>query len=123
MCAKFLWASSKLKQACHPLLVVAAPFQAETTVKLYEKIRDTEVLYPETRPISASLRSLLEGLLCKDPEQRMDIPAVMAHEWFNQVGDASLQICVYCEGVMFVSCRHLHHHKAASCSCYARAMT
>lgn len=41
-------------------------------------VNDT-VSLPEA--ISSDLKNLLEGLLCKDPKQRMSLDAVSKHPW------------------------------------------
>ncbi|KAM0944929.1 putative protein kinase CAMK-CAMKL-LKB family [Dioscorea sansibarensis] len=59
------------------------PFLGDTLQDTYEKI----VNNPLTVPIDVNplLRSLLEGLLCKDPKQRMTLHAAAEHPWV--VGD------------------------------------
>lgn len=64
------------------------PFAAESTLKLYEKIRTEEAqfpLLPSGKEPSPQLCSLLQGMLVKQPEQRMLMADVGAHEWTTQV--------------------------------------
>ncbi|KAJ4977780.1 hypothetical protein NE237_008560 [Protea cynaroides] len=59
------------------------PFLGDTLQDTYEKIVDNSLLIPEG--INPQLKNLLEGLLCKDPKQRLSLDAVAQHPWV--VGD------------------------------------
>ncbi|KAH7691467.1 calcium/calmodulin-dependent protein kinase kinase protein [Dioscorea alata] len=65
------------------MVVGQYPFLGDTLQDTYDKI----VNNPLTVPIGMNLllRSLLEGLLCKDPKQRMTLRATAEHPWV--VGD------------------------------------
>ncbi|KAI3461444.1 hypothetical protein Pfo_018107 [Paulownia fortunei] len=55
------------------------PFLGETLQDTYEKIVNNALLLPdEMNPL---LKNLLEGLLCKDPSQRMTLENVAQHAW------------------------------------------
>lgn len=60
-------------------LLYAAPFVAEGTGKLYERIRERDVSYPSVPEISPSLRHLLSGLLTKDADERIPVAQVPSH--------------------------------------------
>ncbi|KAL8029818.1 hypothetical protein ABFS82_14G244600 [Erythranthe guttata] len=55
------------------------PFLGETLQDTYEKIINKELLLPEE--MNPLLKNLLEGLLCKDPRQRMSLENVAEHDW------------------------------------------
>ncbi|KAL0369674.1 UNVERIFIED_CONTAM: Serine/threonine-protein kinase GRIK2 [Sesamum angustifolium] len=55
------------------------PFLGETLQDTYDKIANNPLLLPdEMNPL---LKDLLEGLLCKDPRQRMTLESVARHAW------------------------------------------
>ncbi|KAI3450547.1 hypothetical protein Pfo_007212 [Paulownia fortunei] len=55
------------------------PFLGETLQDTYDKIVNNPLLLPdEMNPL---LKDLLEGLLCKDPRQRMTLENVAQHAW------------------------------------------
>ncbi|KAK4440750.1 Serine/threonine-protein kinase GRIK2 [Sesamum alatum] len=55
------------------------PFLGETLQDTYDKIVNDPVMLPdEMNPL---LKDLLEGLLCKDPRQRMTLESVAQHAW------------------------------------------
>ncbi|KAJ7538487.1 hypothetical protein O6H91_11G050300 [Diphasiastrum complanatum] len=55
------------------------PFVGESLQDTYDKIVHSHLYLPED--LNADLRNLLEGLLCKDPLQRMKLDAVACHPW------------------------------------------
>ncbi|PPD71891.1 hypothetical protein GOBAR_DD31209 [Gossypium barbadense] len=55
------------------------PFLGETLQDTYEKIVNNPLILPND--INSELRSLLEGLLCKDPKERMTLNDVAKHPW------------------------------------------
>ncbi|XWS73707.1 hypothetical protein CRYUN_Cryun02cG0151500 [Craigia yunnanensis] len=55
------------------------PFLGETLQDTYDKIVNNPLILPNG--MNAELRNLLEGLLCKDPKQRMTLNAVAEHSW------------------------------------------
>ncbi|XP_042512028.1 serine/threonine-protein kinase GRIK1-like isoform X2 [Macadamia integrifolia] len=59
------------------------PFLGETLQDTYDKIVNNPLLI--TEGINPRLQNLLEGLLCKDPKQRLTLDAVARHPWV--VGD------------------------------------
>lgn len=52
------------------------PFLATSVPGVYEKIKNEELVFPETPEISDSLRNLIENLLHKDPSQRLTMPQI-----------------------------------------------
>ncbi|XP_043699548.1 serine/threonine-protein kinase GRIK2-like isoform X2 [Telopea speciosissima] len=55
------------------------PFLGDTLQDTYDKIVNNALLIPEG--INPQLKNLLEGLLCKDPKQRLTLEAVAQHPW------------------------------------------
>ncbi|XVF19463.1 hypothetical protein REPUB_Repub11eG0112900 [Reevesia pubescens] len=55
------------------------PFLGETLQDTYDKIVNNPLNLPND--MNPELRNLLEGLLCKDPKQRMTLNAVAEHSW------------------------------------------
>ncbi|KAH8499407.1 hypothetical protein H0E87_018065 [Populus deltoides] len=59
------------------------PFLGETLQDTYDKIVNNPLVLPDE--LNSQLKELLEGLLCKDPAQRMTLDAVANHAWV--IGD------------------------------------
>ncbi|XP_023534424.1 serine/threonine-protein kinase GRIK2-like [Cucurbita pepo subsp. pepo] len=59
------------------------PFLGETLQDTYDKIVNNPLLLPDD--MNPQLRDLLEGILCKDPSQRMTLDAIAKHSWV--IGD------------------------------------
>ncbi|XWS52675.1 hypothetical protein CRYUN_Cryun11dG0091300 [Craigia yunnanensis] len=55
------------------------PFLGETLQDTYDKIVNNPLILPND--MNPELRNLLEGLLCKDPVERMTLNAVAEHSW------------------------------------------
>ncbi|XP_022731063.1 serine/threonine-protein kinase GRIK2-like [Durio zibethinus] len=55
------------------------PFLGETLQDTYDKIVNNPLILPND--MNPELRNLLEGLLCKDPKQRMTLNVVAEHSW------------------------------------------
>lgn len=55
------------------------PFMGETLQDQYDKIVNDPLRLPDD--LNPQLQNLLEGLLCKDPKQRMTLDAVAQHPW------------------------------------------
>ncbi|KAK9128131.1 hypothetical protein Syun_016928 [Stephania yunnanensis] len=55
------------------------PFLGDTLQDTYDKIVNNPLFIPEG--MDSQLRDLIEGLLCKDPKQRMSLNAVAVHPW------------------------------------------
>lgn len=59
------------------------PFLGETLQDTYDKIVNNPLVLPDD--MNPQLRDLLEGILCKDPTQRLTLEAVAEHTWV--IGD------------------------------------
>ncbi|XP_014217801.1 serine/threonine-protein kinase fused-like [Copidosoma floridanum] len=62
---------------CFELITGKPPFQTTSMRKLIELIRNEDIKWPEN--ISANLTSFLQGLLQKDPSQRLTWPQLLDH--------------------------------------------
>ncbi|XP_065865876.1 serine/threonine-protein kinase GRIK1 [Euphorbia lathyris] len=68
------------------------PFLGETLQDTYDQIVNNPLVLPNE--MNPQLRSLLEGLLCKDPQQRMTLDAVAQHSWITgEDGPMSRYLC------------------------------
>lgn len=56
------------------------PFLGDTLQDTYDKIVNNPLDLPDQ--MNPMLRSLIEGLLCKDPRERLTLEAVLEHPWF-----------------------------------------
>ena len=52
------------------------PFLATSVPGVYEKIRNEQLVFPDTPEISESLADLIQNLLHKDPNQRLTMPQI-----------------------------------------------
>ncbi|KAG4191799.1 hypothetical protein ERO13_A07G117900v2 [Gossypium hirsutum] len=72
------------------------PFLGETLQDTYEKIVNNPLVLPND--LNPELRNLLEGLLCKDPKQRMTLNAVAENPWvIGEEGPIPQYLC-WCKG-------------------------
>ncbi|KAF3455010.1 hypothetical protein FNV43_RR05458 [Rhamnella rubrinervis] len=55
------------------------PFLGDTLQDTYDKIVNNHLILPDA--MNPMLKDLLEGLLCKEPRQRMTLDAVAKHAW------------------------------------------
>ncbi|KAJ4910973.1 Serine/threonine-protein kinase GRIK2 [Raphanus sativus] len=56
------------------------PFLADTLQDTYDKIVNNPLILPDG--LNPLLRDLMEGLLCKNPSERMTLKKVSEHPWF-----------------------------------------
>ncbi|KAH9105579.1 hypothetical protein AeMF1_018658, partial [Aphanomyces euteiches] len=61
------------------------PWWADNEIELADKIQRDELSFPEV-VMEPHLKNLLSRVLTKDPERRMTLPEVMAHEWITREG-------------------------------------
>ncbi|KAF4369090.1 hypothetical protein CsatB_030700 [Cannabis sativa] len=59
------------------------PFLGETLQDTYEKIVNNPIILPDD--MNPELKNLIEGILCKDPLQRLSLEAIAEHPWV--IGD------------------------------------
>ncbi|XP_073150136.1 serine/threonine-protein kinase GRIK2-like [Henckelia pumila] len=83
------------------------PFLGETLQDTYDKIVNDPLLLPDE--MSPLLKSLLEGLLCRDPMQRMTLEDVAQHAWVVGEDGPILPYLCWCK-------RHDLQKKTPECS-------
>ncbi|KRT79407.1 protein kinase [Oryctes borbonicus] len=62
------------------------PFHDLNILGLYSKIRHQPVEFPETPAISRELKDLIEKMLVKDPDERINLAEVKEHPWVTNNG-------------------------------------
>ncbi|KAI7732047.1 hypothetical protein M8C21_022938 [Ambrosia artemisiifolia] len=68
------------------------PFLGDTLQDTYDKIVNDQIWLPEG--LNPQLKNLIEGLLCKDPAQRLSLEMVAVHPWVvGDVGPIPQFIC------------------------------
>jgi serine/threonine protein kinase len=68
------------------LLYASMPFEAHNICELINKVKDHEFELPETPNISEEARSIITGMMNKDPAQRLSLSQVSQHEWITNGG-------------------------------------
>lgn len=66
------------------MVVGQFPFLGETLQDTYDKIVNCPLVLPDD--MNPQLKNLLEGILCKDPTERLTLDAVAEHSWV--IGDS-----------------------------------
>jgi serine/threonine protein kinase len=72
----------------YAMLVGALPWANENMAALINAILTTEPVLPSH--LSAEARSLIGGILRKEPEKRLTIPEILAHPWLAEFRDCSI---------------------------------
>eukprot|EP00741_Cyanophora_paradoxa_P001419 tig00000489_g1372.t1 len=75
------------------------PYLAPTIMGIYEKIQNDPLVLP--REVDPALKSLLLGLLEKDPDKRLTIPEIKVHDWVTNHG--RLEVASAPTGVLTVT--------------------
>jgi len=68
------------------LVVGRVPFFDENILSLYNKIRTQPFPFPEDKDLSPELSDLITRMLVKDPNERIALPEVKAHDWVTGLG-------------------------------------
>ncbi|XP_010503172.1 PREDICTED: serine/threonine-protein kinase GRIK1 [Camelina sativa] len=71
------------------------PFLGDTLQDTYDKIVHNPLIIPDE--LNPQLRDLIEGLLCKDPNQRMTLKAVAEHPWVTGEDGAISEYLCWCK--------------------------
>ncbi|GMI89063.1 geminivirus rep interacting kinase 2 [Hibiscus trionum] len=71
------------------------PFLGETLQDTYEKIVNNPLVLPDD--MNPELRNLLQGLLCKDPKERMTLKDVAEHSWVTAKEGPIPQYLCWCK--------------------------
>lgn len=79
-----------------------APFDAEDSLDLFEKIWSQELEFPDDRRISSDLKDLLTRILQKDPANRITIEDLQNHQWFQKssIGKELVRKCTLSKTVV-----------------------
>lgn len=62
----------------------AYPFDADTDEKIMNQIISKEVTFPKNIKLSATCKSLIQGLLTKNPDIRIDLNNKLFDDWYNE---------------------------------------
>lgn len=77
----------------YELLVGVSPFSAKTKAEIYYAALNHEVKFPKDVALSKEVRSLLTGLLDKNPSRRIGsldgVREILLHPWVAKKGAAS----------------------------------
>ncbi|XP_062417205.1 calcium/calmodulin-dependent protein kinase kinase 1b [Pungitius pungitius] len=68
------------------------PFYDTYILSLHNKIKNKSVEFPETPLISEELKELIERMLDKNPETRINIPEIKLHAWVTENGSNPLPL-------------------------------
>uniref|UniRef100_A0A914DZ55 calcium/calmodulin-dependent protein kinase n=1 Tax=Acrobeloides nanus TaxID=290746 RepID=A0A914DZ55_9BILA len=74
----------------YALVVGNVPFRDEYIIALHKKIKNDPVLFPEMPKISEQLKSLILGMLKKDPGHRLMLHEIKQNEWVTKFGLAPM---------------------------------
>ncbi|GLT65173.1 hypothetical protein SLA2020_376190 [Shorea laevis] len=66
----------------HYMVVGCYPFLSDSLPETYNKIVNSPLILPEE--LDPELKDLLQGLLCKDPKQRITLDMVAEHPWITR---------------------------------------
>ncbi len=72
------------------MLIGRPPFYSANHMEMYNKICHDVLRFPQTAKISAEAKSLLRGLLKRDPDERLgggvsDAEEIKSHPWFKSL--------------------------------------
>uniref|UniRef100_UPI003AAA7D56 calcium/calmodulin-dependent protein kinase kinase 1b n=1 Tax=Centroberyx gerrardi TaxID=166262 RepID=UPI003AAA7D56 len=73
-------------------VVGMCPFYDEYIVALHNKIKNKPVEFPKTPVISEELQELIQMMLDKNPETRINIPEIKLHRWVTENGSNLLPL-------------------------------
>ncbi|MCL7051320.1 hypothetical protein MKW94_005917 [Papaver nudicaule] len=68
------------------------PFTGDTMLETYDEIVNNPMIIPGE--INSQLKNLLEGILCKDPQYRLTLSAIVEHPWvLGEEGPIPQHVC------------------------------
>jgi serum/glucocorticoid-regulated kinase 2 len=72
----------------YELLTGLPPYYSRDPNEIYEAVLSEELTFPHDVALTTECRSLLRGLLCKEPKQRLGsihgVKEILAHPWFGK---------------------------------------
>ncbi|CAD8090358.1 unnamed protein product [Paramecium sonneborni] len=75
----------------YELITGLPPFYSRNTDEIYQRILNQKLSYPPQLQMSSLLKDLLNGLLAKNPKNRIDkIETLLKHPWMTQWGDKNM---------------------------------
>ncbi|CAG9464523.1 unnamed protein product [Pedinophyceae sp. YPF-701] len=72
---------------CYEFLYGSPPFEAAGHSETYRRILNVDLNYPDRTPVSDGAKSLISGLLRREPSSRMPLEEVLSHPWIRQNAD------------------------------------
>ncbi|XP_058978806.1 calcium/calmodulin-dependent protein kinase kinase 1 isoform X3 [Musca domestica] len=78
-----VWA---LGATLYALVFGNVPFVADSVPVLYDKIKSSPLLFPESIKIPKELKDCIERMLTKDPQTRITLPQLKIHPWVDALG-------------------------------------
>ncbi|CAD8101305.1 unnamed protein product [Paramecium primaurelia] len=78
----------------YELVTGLPPYYSRDTDEIYESILNEELTFPEKLNLSSDIKNLLQGLLCKQPSERLGankgLTELLTHSWFKDVDLVSI---------------------------------
>ncbi|CDZ98492.1 kinase-like protein [Phaffia rhodozyma] len=69
----------------YEMLVGITPFYAPNHANMYHQVLHDKLLFPEDRPFDQDTKSLLRGLLQRNPALRLEEPRIKNHPYFSMI--------------------------------------
>ena len=68
------------------LTFLELPFNSQNNnfEELLDEIKNSEIVFPDTRKISDDLSNLMRSMLIKDPEKRITTQGLINNKWLNE---------------------------------------
>ncbi|KAL1543449.1 Serine/threonine-protein kinase Aurora-3 [Salvia divinorum] len=77
---------------CYEFLYGVPPFEAESQMDTFERIKKIDLAFPSTSDVSAEAKDLISRLLVKDSSKRLSLEKIMGHPWIVKNAN-SMGIC------------------------------
>ncbi|KAI5438415.1 Serine/threonine-protein kinase Aurora-3, variant 3 [Lathyrus oleraceus] len=83
---------------CYEFLYGAPPFEAESQIDTFQRIKNVDLIFPPSPIVSSDAKNLIRRLLVKDSSRRLSLQKIMEHPWIiknaNCIGDCAIQIMI-----------------------------
>ncbi|XP_057426945.1 serine/threonine-protein kinase Aurora-3-like isoform X2 [Lotus japonicus] len=66
---------------CYEFLYGVPPFEAESQIDTFRRIRNVDLSFPSTPSISSDAKNLISRLLVKDSSRRLSLEKIIEHPW------------------------------------------